>query len=81
MPMTDAPLMVTVFHACKPAKHFGPEGCVHGSAAVVDKKPPSGDWNLLFELHVPRSELVVSKKETTIEWATAEQWPMQASSL
>jgi hypothetical protein len=60
MPTTaDLPLMVTVFHACKPDKHFGEDGCVHGDAPVVEKKPVAGDWNLLFELHVPRAELTV----------------------
>lgn len=78
----DTPLMVTVFHACKTAEHFGPNGCVSGNASVTEKKPASGDWNLLFELHVPTSELVAKKKgEFEIPWEVAEGWPMQASSL
>lgn len=84
MPMTDAPLMVTVFHACKPDKHFGADGCVNGTAEVSERKPASGDWSLLFELHVPRSELITGgkkKDDLSIEWKTAEGWPMQASAL
>lgn len=83
MPMTDTPLMVTVYHACKPDKHFGEGGCTSSLAEVTEKKPPAGDWNLLFELHVPRTALDAGKKkgDLSIEWDTAVQWPMQASSL
>jgi hypothetical protein len=63
MPTTaDLPLTVTVFHACKPDKHFGDGGCVHGNAVVTEKKPPAGDWNLLYELHVPTSTIAQEGK-------------------
>jgi hypothetical protein len=82
MPTTETPpLTVTVFHACTPAKHFGDDGCVHGNAVVTEKKPPAGDWSLLYELHVPTSTITQQGKSKVIEWETAKNWPMQASSI
>lgn len=72
------PPIVTVWRATTAAQNKA-DIAENATVEVVAKQPEEGDWEVLYEFHVPRDALQPAEKEGRflVNWVEAKQWPHQ----